>query len=178
MGISVVGGTSGALADVDSTTKALKVRSHPMDVLGSYQGEWISGTMAAGLAAASPVFACRWGDATRLMLLRRVAMDARILTTAFTAGATLFDFIVARAWTGNYTGGTPILPTANSQKRRTSFGTTLITDLRMSSTATLTAGGTPTLDGAAMINVRGHVSATATSAPLVFRLAQVPVRRR
>jgi len=163
----IEGGTSAVLADVDAGTKALKVRAHPPDVLGSYQLETISGTMAAGLAGASPIYACRWGDATRLMLLRRIALDARVLGTAFSAGATLFDFIVARSWTGNYTGGTSILPTANSQKRRTSFGTTLITDLRQSATATLTAGGTPTLDGAAMIALRGHVSATATNAPLV-----------
>src|ERR1051326_98232 len=146
MGISVVGGTSGALADVDSGTKALKTRVHAMDVLGSYQLEAISGTMAAGLAAAAPIMGCRWGDATRLMLLRRLAFDARALT-AFTAGVFLFDFIVARAWTGNYTGGTSILPTGNSPKRRTSSGPTLITALRISSTATLTAGGTPPLDG-------------------------------
>jgi hypothetical protein len=166
MGIQVVGGVSGALADVDAGTKALKTRVHPMDVLGSYQLEAISGTMAAGLAGASPIFACRWGDATRFMLLRRLAFDARALT-AFTAGAFLFDFIVARGWTGNYTGGTSILPTGNSQKRRTSFGTTLITDLRISSTATLTAGGTPTLDGLAMMNVRGHIPGTATGYPIV-----------
>jgi hypothetical protein len=147
----------------------MRVEVRPSDVgtLGSYQIEAISGSMAAGLGAASPIFACRWGDATRTMLLRRLAFDARILGTAFTAGATLFDFIVARSWTGNYTGGTSILPTGNSQKRRTSFGTTLITDLRISSTGTLTAGGTPTLDGSAMMNLRGHVSATSTSAPLV-----------
>lgn len=161
------GGTSGVNADVDAGTGALKVRVHPTDCLGSYQIETISGTMAAGLAGASPIYACRWGDATRLMLLRRVALDARILATAFTAGATLFDLIIARGWTGNYTGGTSILPTGNSQKRRTTFGTTLITDLRQSATATLTAGGTPTLDGAAVMNLRGHVSATATNAPLV-----------
>lgn len=169
----IEGGASAALADVDSGTKALKVRAHPMDVLGSYQIESISGTMAAGLAAASPIFACRWADATKLMLLRRLALDARALS-AFTAGAYLFDFIVARSWTGNYTGGTSILPTGNSQKRRTSFGTTLITDLRISSTATLTAGGTPTLDGSAMMNVRGHIPGTATGYPIVSQGGIVP----
>jgi hypothetical protein len=165
MSAIIRGGLSGTDADVDSN-RALKVRVHPTDCLGSYQIEAISGTMAAGLGAASPIFSCRWGDATRFMLLRRIALDARILGTAFTAGATLFDFIVARSFTASDSGGTSILPTGNSQKRRTSFGTTLITDLRISSTATLTAG-TRTLDGSAMMNLRGHVSATATNAPLV-----------
>jgi len=167
MGIGIVGGVSGAIADVDTNTKALKARLHPMDVLGSYQIESVSGTMAAGLGAAAPIYSCRWGDATRFMLLRRLAFDARVLATAFTAGVFLFDFIVARSWTGNYTGGTSILPTGNSQKRRTSSGTTLITAPRISSTATLSAGGTPTLDGSAMFNIRGHVPATAVNYPMV-----------
>jgi hypothetical protein len=166
MAVQVKGAVSGVGADVDTNTRALKIREHPMDVLGSYQIEAISGSMAAGLAAASPIFSCRWGDATKLMLLRRVALDARILGTAFAAGPTLFDFIMARSFTVADSAGTSILPVTNSQKRRTSFGTTLISDLRISSTATLTAG-TRTLDGSAMMNLRGHVTATAVAAPLV-----------
>lgn len=162
------GGVSLAKLEIDAATLAARMQARPTDVgtLGSYQLSTISGTMAAGLAGASPIYSCRWGDATRTMLLRRLAIEARVLGTAFTAGATLFDFIVARSFTASDTGGTSILPTGSSQKRRTSFGTTLITDLRMSATATLSAG-TRTLDGAAMSNLRGHVSITATSAPLV-----------
>lgn len=162
----IEGGTSAVLADVDSGTKALKTRLHPVDVLGSYQIEAISGSMAAGLAAGSTIFSVRWTDATKFMLLRRLSMDARILGTAFTAGATLFDLIIARSFTVSDSGGTSVLPTGNSQKRKTSFGVTLLGDLRISSTAALTAG-TRTLDGSSIINIRGHVPATSTSAPLI-----------
>ena len=166
MGISLVGGTSGALADVDTNTKALKTRLHPTDVLGSYQLEAVSGSMAAGLGAAATVYSCRWGDASKLMLLRRLAMDARVLGTAFTAGATLFELMVARSFTASDSSGTSITPSGNNQKRRTSMSASVITDLRISSTATLTAG-TRTLDSLAVCNIRGHVSATMTSGPLV-----------
>src|ERR1041385_4202669 len=166
MGISLVGGTSGALADVDTNTKALKTRLHPTDVLGSYQLEAVSGSMAAGLGAAATVYSCRWGDASKLMLLRRLAMDARVLGTAFTAGATLFELMVARSFTASDSSGTSLTLTGNNQKRRTSFATSVITDARISSTAALGLG-TRTKDAQALCNIRGHVSATATSAPLV-----------
>jgi len=166
----IEGGASGSLLNVDTATLAGRMQIRPTDVgsLGSYQISVLSGTMAAGLGAAAPVFSCRWGDATRAMLLRRVSMIARNAGTAFTAGVFLFDLIAARAFTASDSGGTSILPTGNSQKRRTSFGTTLITDLRISSTGTLTAG-TRTLDGAAMGLIRGAVPATQTVYPMVSK---------
>lgn len=166
MAAVIRGGNSAADADVDAGTKALKTRVHPMDVLGSYALEATSGSMSAGLAGGSTIFSCRWGDATRQMLVRRVAIDARVLGTAFTAGATLFDLVVARSFTASDSAQTSILPTGNSQKRKTSFGTTLITDLRIANTGAITVG-TRTLDTLALRNIRGHVSATMTSGPLV-----------
>jgi hypothetical protein len=160
------GGTSAVDADVDAGTKALKVRTHPMDVLGSYQIESISGTMAAGLAAGSTIYSCRWGDATRQMLLRRVAFDARTLGTAFTAGTFLFEMVIARSFSVSDSAQTSILPTGNNQKRKTSFGTTLLTDLRIANTGAITVG-TRTLDAAAIMNIRGHVPATAVNYPMV-----------
>lgn len=161
-------GVSGTLLEMDAATKALRAQLRPTDVgvLGSYQLHTVSGTMAAGLAAASPIYACRWGDTTRTLLVRRVAIMARTLATAFAAGAVAFDMIVARAYTISDTGGASILPTGNSQKRRTSFGTTLMTDLRQSQTATLTAG-TRTLDTAAMSMLRGFVPATQVQYPFL-----------
>jgi len=166
MSAVIRGGTSGTDADVDAGTKALKVRVHPVDVTGSYQIESISGTMAAGLGAAATIYSCRWGHATNLMLLRRVAIDAMNITTAFAAGTFLFDMILARSFSASDTGGTSVLPTGNSQKRRTSFGTTSLTDLRISSTAALGAG-TRTLDGSAIMNIRGFVPATSINYPFV-----------
>lgn len=160
----IEGGTSAALLEVGANTKAAHVQDRPVDVgsLGAYQVSAVSGTMAAGLAAGSPVFSCRWGDATRTMLVRRVGILAQNAGTAFAAGTTLFDLIVARSFTASDSAGTQVVLTGNQAKKRTSFGSSLVTDMRISSTATLTAG-TRTLDTLAMATVRGAVQATATN---------------
>lgn len=158
------GGASASLVDVGSATKAMREEARPIDVgsLGAYQTSYVSGTMAAGLAGGSPIFACRWGDATRSMLLRRVGFMAQNAGTAFAAGLCLFDLVVARAFTASDTGGAQVVLTTNQAKKRTSFGTSLVTDMRGSTTATLTAG-TRTLDTLAVATVFGAVEATATN---------------
>lgn len=164
----IKGAVSGAKLEIGAATLAARMELRPTDVgtLGSYALTATSGAMAAGLGAAAPIFSCRWGDATRSMLLRRVGIMARATATAFTAGNTLFELMVARSFTAADTAGTSVLPTGSSQKRRTSFGTTLISDLRISSTATLTAG-TRTLDAAAHQLLRGGVPATQVNYPMV-----------
>jgi len=164
----IEGGASAALTDVGANTKAARIEIRPTDVgsLGSYSMATLSGTMAAGLGAGSTIYSIRWGDATRAMLLRRLSMVARNAGTAFAAGVFNFELVVARSFTASDTGGTNLTPTGNSQKRRTSFGTTLITDIRTSSTATLTAG-TRTLDVQTHNLIRGMVPATAVNYPFV-----------
>lgn len=160
----IEGGTSAALIDVGANTKALRVEDRPLDVgsLGAYQGSFTSGTIAAGLGAASTVFSCRWTDATRSMLVRRVAILAQNAGTAFAAGLTNFDMIMGRSFTVADSGQTSVLPTGNSQKKRTSFGATLIGDLRISNTGAITPG-TRTLDSFPLATVKGSVQATATN---------------
>lgn len=157
-----LGGT-GLLA-IDTATDAARVQDRPLDVgtLGAYQISGTSGTMAAGLAGGSTVFSCRWGDSTRTMLVRRVGILAQNAGTAFAAGLLTFDMIVARAFTASDSAQTTLTPTANSQKKRTSFGTTLLTDLRISNTAAITVG-TRTLDAQPLATVKGAVQATATN---------------
>ena len=166
----IEGGSSTALLDVGANNKAGRVQVRPTEVgsLGSYSLASLSGTMAAGLTALSPVYSCRWGDATRAMLVRRIGMIARNAGTAFTAGVDLFELLVARGFTASDTGGTSIVPTGNNQKRRTSFGTTLITELRISATATLSAG-TRTLDSNPLNLIRGFVPATQVNYPMICK---------
>lgn len=164
----IKGGVAGKLLEVDNATLALRAQLRPTDVagLGAYSIHNVSATMAAGLAAAAPIYSCRWGDATRAMVIRRIGLAAWTLGTAFSAGAITFDLILARSFTASDTGGSSILPTGNSQKLRTSFGTTLLTDLRQSQTATLTAG-TRTLDGATISVIKGYVPATQVNYPFI-----------
>jgi hypothetical protein len=164
----IEGGASGALIDVGSNTKAARVEVRPTDVgsLGSYIVAASSGTMAAGLAGAATIFSVRWGDSTRAMVVRRVGLTARNLTTAFAAGVFLFELMQARSFSASDSGGSAITLTGNNAKRRTSFGSSLVTDMRISTTGTLTAG-TRTLDGNAAQLIRGNVPATAVNYPFV-----------
>jgi len=156
------------LWSIQANTKAGRVEDRPIDVgaLGAYQLSASSGTMAAGIAGAAPVFSVRWGDATRTMILRRLGIMAQNAGTGFAAGTFLFELMVARSFTVSDSGQTALTPSGNLYKKRTSFGTSLITDMRISTTAALTAG-TRTLDAQPMAVVRGAIQATATNQLLV-----------
>lgn len=157
-------GNSGTVAEVSPTNRALRNENRPVDVegLGAYSVCVFTGTMAAGLAANAPIFSVRWTDATRLMIVRRIALYARNAGTAFTAGTGLFDLLFARAFTVSDSGGTAVVLSGNNQKRKTVFGTSLVGDMRISSTAALTAG-TRTLDANALFSVKGFLPATSTN---------------
>lgn len=120
-------------------------------LLGSYCMGANTGTMAAGLGAGAPIYSFRYGGAA-LAIVRKVVAEADDITTAFVAGAAKFDMIAARSFTASDTGGTAATLTGNNGKLRTSFATTAISDLRISSTATLTAG-TRTLDAQPLASV-------------------------
>lgn len=139
---------------------ATAANSVPMTIgptlLGSYCMGANTGTMAAGLAGGSPIFSFRYG-AANLAIIRRVSMEADDITTAFVAGAGKMDMIAARSFTASDTAGTAGTLTGNNGKLRTSFATTGISDFRISSTATLTAG-TRTLDAQPLASTEFSVS--------------------
>lgn len=147
MGTQILGNTSANIAEVESTSKALRVTPKPVDYgsLGIYSLAAPSGTMAAGLAAAAPVYSFRWTHATNLCVVKKVVISAGNTVTAFAAGICQFQLFAARSFSVSDSAGTSILPTGNFNKLRTSMGTTLLGDVRISSTAVLTVG-TRTLD--------------------------------
>ncbi len=142
-------GTNGVVADVGGTGfRSIKVQQMPVEVgsLGAYRKSLLSGTMAAGLAANSEIFQFRWTDATRICLVRKILLNGLAgSATAFAAGFSKVDLVVARSWTVDGAGGTSGTLTGNNSKMRTSFGTTLLGSIRIASTAALTIG-TKTLD--------------------------------
>jgi hypothetical protein len=133
-------------------------------LLGSYCMGANTGTMAAGLAGGAPIYSFRYGGAN-LAIVRKVLAEANDVTTAFVAGAAKLDVIPARSFSVSDTGGTAATLTGNNGKLRTSFATTAVSDLRISSTATLTAG-TRTLDAQPIASVEFPVS-TAIDAALL-----------
>lgn len=155
-------GNSGVDAEVEANTRALRVAVRPNDYgsLGIYNKALTSGTMAAGLAANANVFAFRWTHATNLCIMRRVRLSAANAGTAFAAGVGIFNMFPARTFTASASGGTAGTLTGNNGKLRTSMATTLVGDVRISSTAALTAG-TWTLDTDAIGALSTGILATA-----------------
>jgi hypothetical protein len=96
--------------------------------------------MAAGLAQASDIWQLRWTDATRLCIIHQIAIEGLGAGTGFTNGIAVWYIVIARAWTTAGSGGTAGTLTGNNGKMRTSMGTTLMGDVRISSTAALTTG--------------------------------------
>jgi hypothetical protein len=147
MGFTVIGGTTGALAEVEAASLALRATVRPQDYgsLGAYAIGIDNGTtgVTAGAQTNQPIIAFRWGN-SNLCLLRQIRLSV-YNTTAFAAGRMDFAAFFARSYTVSDTGGTTATLTGANAKKRTSFGTTLLTELRFGTTGVLTAG-TRTLD--------------------------------
>lgn len=158
-------GNGGTIGEVDGTSfRALRTTKRPMDygALGSYAVSGRTGVMAAGLAANSEIFNLRWTDATRLCVITSVHCSGGGGIVAFAAGVTIMELLVARSWTANGTGQTALSLTTNNNKLRSSMGTSLVTDLRVSSTGAIAAGA-KTLDAQPIGSIVSSVPATAGS---------------
>lgn len=144
-------GFSGIIPEVETTTRAKRVTIRPIDfgALGSYRVSQQSGLTTA-LAAGAPVFAFRWGDSSRLALVRYIRVRAQVITGFTTAQEIAADVTIARSWTVSDSAGTALTISGNNGKKRASMGSTLLTDARISAAAALTAG-TRTLDANPLI---------------------------
>jgi hypothetical protein len=103
-----------------------------------------SGVMAAGLAAAAPIYAFQNPSAAVFVLLKRVKIAAWSLNAGFASGLATFDLFVARSFTALDTGGQPATLSGNNGKLRTAYAST-VSDIVRSTTGALTPG-TRTLD--------------------------------
>lgn len=137
---------------------------YPVDygIGGCFQLTSKSGTMAAGLAANSPIYAFRWTSGTKTGILRRVRISVWTLATGFTAGLLQFDIFRATAWTVADTGGVTDTLTIDNGNMRTAMPSSSLLEIRHSSTASLTAG-TRTLDSQPMDTLMINAATTATT---------------
>jgi len=145
VGIQIIG-AGGSVADVGAfAQKGIHVLPKPVDVgaLGQYRVAAVSGTMAAALAASAQVFQFKWTDATRFALILR--LEVKFITlTRFTAGTVTdagLDAFVARSYAAGG-GGTALTLTGDNAALRAAFGTTLVSEIRVPTTAALTAATT------------------------------------
>jgi hypothetical protein len=170
-------GNGAVVAEVDGTTfRALRITARPFEALGFYALGAQTG-IYSGLPAASALFSARWGDATRLAVITKCAVIVNTTTAATAAGTVDRSLMIVRSHTVSDSAGTAITLTGNNQKKRTSYGTSLFTDMRIASTGGLTKG-TGTEDAQAIGMVSKSTTATegiGTTIPYTDLLDNDPV---
>ena len=148
-------GNGGTVAEVSGTGyRALRVETRPLDAgaLGHYR---LSTTVALVVtqAANGTLFSFRWGDATRLCVVNYIRLECQQTAAATATIAPAFEVFVARSFSASDSAGTALTLTGNSFKKRTSMGTTLVTDIRKAAVAAGLTAGTRTLDGDAILQM-------------------------
>lgn len=156
-------GAGGAVGEVDATRQALRVSLRPAECIGYYSVAGPSGALTA-VAANGPVFSFR-NTGANLILVRNIRVGF-ITTTAFTAAQGLvYSLVKANSFTASDTGGTALY-VAGSNKHRNSFtNIASAPDIRISTTAALTAG-TRTLETVSMSIAGGSSTGVGTSMPI------------
>lgn len=160
---------------VDPTHNAARVSSRPIEhTIGAVPGGHYAiatqtGLMAAGIASLAQVFQVRWADPTRLFILKKFVVQASTCTGfAATALGAPLELIIGHGSTANGSGGTALAPTSISNKMRSSMGTTAFNtsgELRIATTAALTAATGQALEAAAVAACAGADNRTLVSTP-------------
>lgn len=156
-------GNGGTVAEVDATFRTQRVSLRAAELIGYYSVAGNSGALT-GVAAAGPVFSFR-NTGANLICIRNVRIGF-ITTTAFTAAQGLaYSLLRANSFTASDSGGTALY-VAGANKHRAAFtNVTSPPDIRISSTAALTAG-TRTLETVSMAIAGGSSTGLGTSMPI------------
>lgn len=150
-----------------STFRALCITSRPIDYgsLGHYR---LATTVALVVtqAANGTLFSWRWGDATRLAVLLFARLQCLQTAAATATIMPSYQVFIARGFTASDSAGTAITLTGNNMKKRTSMGTTLVTDIRQSAVAAGLTVGTRTLDANPILELPTNQTITTPNATL------------
>lgn len=136
---------------------------------GGYRVALYTGSVIAGLAAAAPIFSCRWTSTAARMIVQSIMLDFYVVTAYGTAQAIGNSLWFARSFTASDSGGTAITTTQTADQaldtKQIGVGGNAQSllwagsgDMRIATTATLT-GGTRTLDDQALYSWLGSASA-------------------
>lgn len=101
------------------------------------------------VAADAAVWSMQWTSASLICVVKRVGISLGVTTAYGTAQPTAYGLYFARSYTVADSGGTALTLTTNNGKLDTTFPTTAVGDMRISTTGALT-GGTRTLDAQAL----------------------------
>jgi len=152
--------TSTAIATVDPTFRSMRTTIKPDEMIGAYHINATSGLIAA-TAANSPLFSFRWAPGSgRLCVVKRVSISITTTTGPTAAQQMSWGLFQSRGSLTSDSGGTALAPLAgNTNKQRTKVDSSQMTDIRIASTGTLTAG-TRTLDTQPLARVDAFIGAT------------------
>lgn len=133
-------------------------------IVGDYRIGVTTG-LTTGLSANDPIFSFRWGSTTHRCAIRQLRVAIQIVTPFTAANEVSANAIFARTFTASDTGGTALTLTGNNASLHSFSGTaSRVTDARVATTGTLTAG-TRTLDSQPFLQcVAGQLLAAAAAA--------------
>jgi hypothetical protein len=141
--MQIAGATIANIAEVEAATKALRITPRPFDVLGEYSVAGNSGIMAAQITTTllTPIWSFRWGvSGGKVALMKRIQLSAGNNGTGFVASEINFFLAKVISFSASDSGGTSLTPPSGQNKRRTSMPDSVVSDIRIASTAALTVG--------------------------------------
>ena len=141
-------GNGGTVAEVDGATfRAIRTTPKPIDhgALGHYRVA-VTIPLVVTQTANGSLFSLRWGDATRFAIITKLRLSLMQTSAATATIYPNFSAFIARSFTVSDSAGTAVTLTGNNMKKRTSMGTSLVTDIRYSAVAAGLTAGTRTLD--------------------------------
>ncbi len=158
MGLVIVGSSSSNGMEVDADNHAkINIRPPAYGSLGYYRMVARSGAITATLGANSDLFAAQWTSSSDFAIIHSISVSAYVVSTITSAVTFNLAAFVARSFSVADSSGTAVTLTGNNQKLRTSMGTSLFGDMRIASTAGLSAG-TRTLDANPIGTVQGFAA--------------------
>lgn len=171
-----------SFVQVDPTHDAARMSLRPLEtqtdpqgpVGGHYFVNAQTGTMAAAIASAAQVFQIRWADPSKLFILKKLTVQCATLTgfAATSLGCPLQLFL-GHGSTANGSGGTAVGLAGG--KGRASHGPTAFAtsgEIRVASTAALTAATGQTLEGQPIGGCLGAPNGTLVQSPVMSLFEQ------
>lgn len=138
-------GQEGTELVIDQTMGAARVKLCPAEYNNSqFQGGHfrvaVTTGLTTGIAAAGALFSMRWLTSGGSVVLKRAQAYAQV-TTAFTSPQAIdIDIVRATGFSVADSGGTAITLTGNNNKKRGLMKSSQVNDMRVATTAALTAG--------------------------------------
>ncbi len=169
------GANDDTICQVDRTYQASRASLRPTDWAtrewtgGHYAAGGMTGLMAAAIASQAQVFQVRWADPSKLFVLKKLVVQFSTATgfAATTVGAPV-ELIVGHGSTASGSGGATIAPNSASNKMRTGMSSSAFVssgEIRISTTAALTAATGQTLEASSIAACMGADNRTLVSTP-------------